>query len=337
MTIQSKKFKVLVTHPILDEGIKHLKQQGFLVRVLNASANKHSAAIKRELRHGYDALLCLLTDRIDALVMDAGLPRLKVIANYAVGFDNIDLAAAKARHLIVTNTPALEVMETVAEHTFMLMLALARRVVESDKFTRSGQYHGWEPKLLLGTDVYGKQLGIVGLGRIGQAVARRAHHGFQMKIIYTDVRRDKKFEKEYQAVFMSLPRLLRQADIVSLHVPLLPTTRHLISTKEFNLMKPTAFLINTARGPVVDEKALLRALKNKKIGGVALDVFECEPSIDCDLTDHLALKSFSNVVLTPHTASATIEARQAMSRTAAINIIEALRGRTPPNLVFKLD
>lgn len=311
-----------------------LKAKGYALKVLPSSDPfLPKNQIIKELRLGYDAMLCLLTDKIDREVMEAGQPRLKIIANYAVGFDNIDLAAAKEKNLLVSNTPGEETIESVAEHTFALLIALARRIVEADKFTRAGKYKGWQPMLLLGTDVYNKTLGIVGMGRIGFAVAQRAVKGFKMKVVYTDIKPNPDFEKEYGGKFMSLEELLKVSDFVSLHVPLLPATRHLMSTKQFVLMKPAAFLINTARGPVINEKALLQALRAKKIAGAALDVFECEPSIDCDLKDHLEMKKFDTVILTPHTASATTEARQAMSRVAAINIIEALEGRTPPNAV----
>jgi glyoxylate reductase len=279
----------------------------------------------------FDALLSLLTDKIDEEVMQAAGPNLKVIGNYAVGFDNIDLPAAKRHGIAVTNTPAPEVAESVAEHTIMLMLGLAHRLVESDAFARAKKYKGWSPTLLMGNDLGGKTLGIVGTGRIGSSVARRAVLGLGMKCLYEDHRRQPELEKTLGAEPASLEQLLQRADVVSLHVPLTPDTRHMISVAEFALMKKTAFLINTARGPVVDEKALLRALRTKRIAGAALDVFECEPSIDCDLTDKLELKSFDNVIITPHTASATIEARQAMSKLAAENIIAVLSGKPPLN------
>ncbi|MDP3985305.1 MAG: D-glycerate dehydrogenase [bacterium] len=324
--------KIFITRPIPDQGINLLKEKGYELSIYS----KDEIIPRKELLKGVkgaDALLSILTDKIDAEVMDAAGSQLKIIANYAVGFDNIDLAAAKERTILVANAPGPEITETVAEHTFTLMLALARRLVESDGFARAGKYNGWGPQLLLGTDVYGKKLGIVGLGRIGFAVAERAAKGFKMKILYNDVKQNAEFEKMYNAEFRALPDLLKEADFVSLHVPLLPATHHLISREQFALMKPTAFLVNTARGPVVDEKALLEALAQKKIAGAALDVFECEPSIDCDINDHWELKNFPNVILTPHTASATIEARQAMSRTAAENIIAAFEGSVPPNLV----
>lgn len=320
---------IFVTRTIPDEGIQLLKKAGH-----NVSVPKEDKPIsRRDLLAGVkdaDALLSLLTDKIDEEVF-AAAPKLKVVANYAVGFDNVDLDAAKEHNVVVTNTPAPEVAEAVAEHTFALILALAHRIVESDAYARAKKYKGWSPNALLGTDVRGKTLGVIGLGRIGQAVVDRAVNGFKMKCVYTDRKRDREFEGRYGASYLPQDRLLQVADFVSLHVPLLPTTRHLLSTPEFALMKKTAFVVNTARGPVVDEKALLRALKAKRIAGAALDVFECEPAIDCDLTDKLELKSFPNVVMTPHTASATIEARQAMGRVAAQNILAVLAGRPPLN------
>lgn len=326
--------KVFITRLIPDAGIKILQKKGYEIKIWPKKQHISEKELIAELKNGYDALLCLLTDKINKKIIDAGLPRLKVIANYAVGFDNIDVEASKQRNILIANTPGPEISEAVAEHTFALMLTLARRIVEADKFARTKKYKGWEPMLLLGTDVYNKVLGIVGLGRIGIAVAQRAVNGFGMKIIYQDIQRNEEFEKKYNAVYkQTLDDLLKEADFVSLHVPLLPTTHHLISDKQLSLMKPSAFLINTSRGPIVDELALLKALKAKQIAGAALDVFECEPSIDCVLTDNLELRQMNNAVLTPHTASATVEARQAMSRTAAINIIAAFEGQTPPNLV----
>lgn len=341
--------RVFVTRLIPNQGLKMLRDKGYEVIVSTKDRVLTKKEIIAELQKGYDAFLPLLTDKIDGDIMQAGLepvsskPRtmseggeghsLKIIANYAVGFDNIDLEVAKKRGLLVTNAPCPELTEAVAEHAFALILALAHRIVEADKFARAGKYKGWEPMLLLGTDVHDKTLGIVGLGRIGFAVAQRAVKGFRMKILYNDVKPNSDFEKEFGAKFVSLEELLRQSDFVSLHVPLLPSTKYLINSKTLALMKSSVFLINTSRGQIVEEKALLRALKQKKIAAAGLDVFECEPSIDCDIRDHLALKNFSNVIITPHTASATEETRQAMSRVAATNIIEALEGRTPPNLV----
>lgn len=323
---------IFITRKIPDVGIALLKKQkNFRVRVNSYDRVLTKEELKKNVK-GVHAILSLLTDRIDGDILDAAGKQLKIVANYAVGFDNIDLDAAKQRGVMVTNTPGDLVSEAVAEHTFALIMALAHRIVESDTFTRAGKYKGWEPLLLLGTLLMGKTIGIVGLGRIGAAVARRAVRGMDMKVVYFDHHRHADFEKEYDAEYApTLSALLKKSDVVSLHVPLLASTRHLLSTKEFAVMKPTAFVVNTARGPVVDEKALLVALTKKKIAGAALDVFECEPSIDCDLTDHLALKKLSNVVLTPHTASATNESRDQMAIVAAQNIIAVLGGKVPLN------
>ncbi len=322
--------RIFVTRPFADSGIKLLKAKKYQVSVFE----KDEVIGRKELLQrvkGVDALLSLLTDKVDAEVMDTAGSQLKIIANYAVGFDNIDLKAAKDRGIIVTNTPSEAVNRSVAEHAFALILSLAHRIPESDAFAKTGKYKGWSPNLLIGTDIENKTLGVIGLGRIGASLAKKAVHGFGMKCVYTDMQRNTDFEKEFGAKHVTMEKLLKISDFVSLHVPLLPSTRHLISTKQFNLMKKTAFLVNTARGPVVDEKALLVALSKNIIAGAALDVFECEPAIDCDLTDKLALKQFSNVILTPHTASATIEAREAMSTVAARNIIAVLSGKKPIN------
>jgi len=322
--------KIYVTRKFADSGIKALKAKGYRVEIYPEDQIIPRKTLLQKVK-GADALLSLLTDRIDDEVFKAAGPKLKIVANYAVGFDNVDLDAAKKHNVTVTNTPSDKVNEAVAEHTFALMLSLARRIPEADAFAKAKKYTGWSPTLLIGTDLYGKTLGIIGAGRIGSAVARRGVHGFGMKLVYTDMRQNVEMEREFKAQFMTMEKLLQTADFISLHVPLLPSTRHLISTAEFALMKKTAFLVNTARGPVVDEKALLRALKTKRIAGAGIDVFECEPAIDCDVTDNLELKSFPNVILTPHIASATIEAREAMSMVAAENIIAVLEGKPPLN------
>ncbi len=323
---------IFVTRKIPEAGLKLLKaQKNFRVTVSPYDRVLTKDELKKSVK-GVDAILSLLTDKIDGDILDAAGAQLKIVANYAVGFDNIDLPAAKQRNVVVTNTPGDLVTEAVAEHTFALIMALAHRIVEADVFTRAEKYTGWEPMEFLGTLLMGKTLGIVGLGRIGVGVARRAVHGMGMRVVYNDQHRNEEFEKEYHAEYMpTLEALLKKADVISLHVPLLPTTRHLMSTKQFGCMKPTAFVVNTARGPVIDEKAMLVALAKKKIAGAALDVFECEPAIDCDLTDHLALKKFPNVILTPHIASASSEARDQMAELAAQNIIAVLSGKAPLN------
>ena len=291
----------------------------------------------------YDAVLCLLTDRIDAEVLDAAKTSgVKIFANYAVGFDNVDVKAAGERGIAVTNTPEV-LTETVAEHTFVLLLAIAHRIAESDRFSRAGKYRGWEPELLLGADVSHKTLGVVGLGRIGSRVAHHAVRGFDMRVIYYDVKRNEQFEKEFAAPRGGEPRpdgrgavvayrsnvddVFREADFISLHVPLLPATHHLVNADRLKLMKPSAYLINTSRGSIVDEAALRDALKAGIIKGAAIDVWEHEPELTPGLVE------LENIIITPHTASATEETRQRMGEVAAKNIIEALQGRTPPSLV----
>lgn len=325
-----EKFKIFVTRKIHPAGLNLLKKQkNFQIKI-----SPHDRVLKRkELLvgvKGCDAILSLLTDLIDGRVMKAAGPQLKIVANYAVGFDNIKLADAKKRKVIITNAPSEKVSVAVAEHTFAFLMSLARRIVEADDFTRALKYKGWDPLLLIGEEIYGKTLGIVGLGRIGREVCRRAALGFGMKILYNDIKRDPKFEKQFKAKFVkNKNNLLRQVDFVSLHVPLLPATKHLISKEELKIMKKTAYLINTSRGPVVDETALLKALAQNQIAGAALDVFECEPEIDCNTHDRYELRKMSNVIITPHIASATDEARGEMSIIAAKNIITVLGSKKP--------
>ncbi len=324
--------KIFVTRNIPDSGIKLLKaRRGLQLSIYTQDQAIPRPELLKQVR-GCDVLLPLLTDKIDAQVMDAAGPKLKMIANYAVGFDNIDLEAAKERGIMVTNAAGPEISESVAEHTIALIFALAHRIVETDAWTRKGKYRGWGPKMFLGCDLKGKTLGIIGGGAIGTTIARRLKDGFDVKIVYTDIKRNPVLEAQ-GAKFLKQNQLLRQADFVSLHVPLLPSTHHLISTKELKLMKKSAFLINTARGAVVDELALVKALIKGDLAGAGLDVYECEPLIDCNPNDTYELRKLPNVVLTPHTASATIEARQAMSITAAKNILAFLDGKTPPNAV----
>ena len=321
-------YKVFVTRPIPIIGIKLLKDKGYEL-VINEAA-KDRPATKEEIIQGIkgaDALLSILTEKIDAEVMDTGLPTLKIIANYAVGFDNIDLEAAKQRNIMVTNTPSV-LTNTVAEHTFALMLSIAHRIPEADKFTRDGLYKAWGSELLLGTDISNKALGIVGLGKIGSRVAHHAVKGFEMKVLYTDLKPNPEFEKEYGATYyQNLDDMLPLCDFISIHVPLLDSTHHLFNEDRFKKMKPTAYLINTSRGPIVDEVTLAKALKEKLIKGAAIDVFENEPSINPDLL------KLDNVILTPHIASATEETRNKMAELATQNIIAALEGQEPPNLV----
>lgn len=278
-------------------------------------------------------LVSILTDKIDAAVFDAAGPQLKMVANYAVGFDNIDVLEAKKRGIIVTNAPTPEINESVAEHAIALIFALAHRVVETDRFTRDGKYQGWGPELLLGTDIAGKILGIIGSGAIGSGLAKRMKDGFGLTIIYNDLKPNLQFETDFNATYRTKEALLREADVVSLHVPLLPSTKHLIDAEALAMMKPTAFLINTARGPIIDEAALVEALEKGKIAGAGLDVFEGEPNIAADPAVADRLRKLQNVVLTPHTASATIITRAAMSKQVVKNIEQFLVGETPENAV----
>lgn len=317
--MSDQKFKVFVTRKIPDAGIKFLKQAGFQVSVSNVDGVIPRDELLKKVK-GADAILSLLTDKMNAEVMEAAGKQLKVIANYAVGIDNINLDDAAQRNITITNTPGV-LTEAVAELAFALMISAARRIPESDQYTRKGKFKGWAPMMMLGAELHHKTLGILGLGRIGSAVAERAFFGFKMKIIYYDVKRNEEFEQKFQAEYRGLPGLLRDADFISIHVPLIPETKHLIGKNEFKIMKKTAYLVNTSRGPVIDEAALVDALKKKRIAGAGLDVYENEPKLTP------GLKDLPNVVLTPHTGSATIETRSAMSELAAKNIVEVLSGR----------
>ena len=320
--------KIYVTRQIPEAGIKKLEEKGYEVVVSPADKVLKKEELIAALKDkNYDAVLCLLTDKVDDEVLAAAGPQVKIFANYAVGVDNIDLEAAQKRGIMISNTPGV-LTKTVAEFTIGLIFAITKRIVEADEFTRRGKFVGWAPMLFLGSDLKEKTLGIIGLGRVGGEVARRMRDGFDMNIFYYDAKRNEKLEKIYKVKYAGLETLLKTSDIVSVHVPLLPTTRHLIGEKELKIMKPTAYLINTSRGPVLNEKDLVEALKNKVIKGAALDVYENEP----DLTPEL--KELDNIVLTPHIASASYETRSKMAEMAAENIIAALENKTPPNLVI---
>lgn len=317
--------RVFVTRPIPEVGIAMLEKQGFEV-VMNPHDKVLSTEELKKAVIGFDAILSLLTDKINDSVLAAAGPQLRIVANYAVGFDNIDLQAAKNRNIFVTNTPDV-LNRAVAEHTWALILSVARKVVQSDQFTREGKYRQWEPQSFLGHELEGQTLGIIGAGRIGFKVAEIGKLGFKMNIIYNDVKPNPKFEKNFQAHYGGIEYVLSNADVVSLHVPLLPSTRHLINGHRLQTMKKTAILVNTSRGPIIDEIALVSALKDKKIFGAGMDVFENEPELAPDLV------KLDNVVLTPHIASATTKARNDMSKIAAENIIDVLAGKTPQNAV----
>ena len=319
--------KVYVTRKIPELGINKLNEKGYEVDVNPEDKVLSKEELLEALKQKpYDAVLCLLTDKIDGEVFDA-VPTAKIFANYAVGYNNIDVEVATEKGVMISNTPGV-LTETVAEYTFALMLSVAHRISEADRFTRAGKYEGWAPELLLGGSLAGKTLGVVGLGRIGSQVAHHAVKGFGMNVVYYDISRNEEFEKKYGAEFReNTDDVLKEADFVSIHVPLLDSTRHLIDAEKLDMMKETAYLINTSRGPVVDEKALVEVLKKGGIAGAGLDVFEDEPALAPGLAD------LENVILTPHIASGTIETRSKMSEMVADNIIVALDGETPPNLV----
>lgn len=314
--------RVFITRKIFSEALELLRKQG-LAYQMHAGPPLSKAELLEKVRE-VEGLICLLSDRIDRAVLEASRA-LRVVANVAVGYDNIDVQAASELGIMVTNTPEV-LTEATADLTFGLILAVARRIVEGDKLVREGGFHGWELDLLLGAEVHHKILGIVGLGRIGEAVARRAQ-GFGMEILYFDPVRRPELERALGAEFVGLEELLRRSDFVSLHLPLRPQTRHLLGKKELELMKPTAFLINAARGPIVDEAALVEALKAGRLAGAGLDVFEREPEV------HPELLKLANVVLTPHLGSAGRETRVKMAIIAVENVLAALAGRRPPNLV----
>jgi glyoxylate reductase len=271
-----------------------------------------------------EGLVCLLTEKINEELLRSA-PKLRIASNVAVGFDNIDVEACTKRGVVATNTPGV-LDETTADFAWALLMAVARRISEGEQLARSGNWKGWNLDQLCGADVWGKTLGVVGFGRIGRAVARRAA-GFQMKVIYTDaVRAAEEVEKSVNAEFRDMNSLLAESDFISVHVPLLPDTRGLFDGPKFYRMKPTAFLINTSRGPVVDEAALVAALENKQIAGAGLDVYENEPFI------HSGLKR-ANVVLAPHLASASVETRTKMAVMAANNVVALFKGQMPPNML----
>ena len=316
--------RVFVTLPLPTAGLDLLRER-FEVVVMEAEGMPPDQL----KRHIAEADPVGIVGMVNVPITDeimAAAPKLKVIANYAVGYNNVDLQAATRRAILVTNTPGV-LTEATADLAFALLLGVARRVVEGDQFLRAGKFKGWKADLLLGSDVYGRVLGIIGFGRIGQAMARRGL-GFNMSILYTDARRAvPQVESELRAAYVPLDELLRKADFVTIHADLNDQTRHLIGERELRLMGPEHFLINAARGPIVDEKALVRALKEGWIKGAGLDVYEHEPAIEPGLTDCL------NAVLLPHLGSATVKTRAAMAETAARNLIAAVEGQVPPNLV----
>lgn len=317
-----------MTRRILPRAEEMLRGAGYEVTV----STKDGVLTRDELmaalvRAPYDGIVSLLTDTIDAEIIAAMPASVRTIANYAVGYNNIDISAAKARGIAVTNTPEV-LTSTVAEHTVALLLATASRIAEGDRFIREGKFVGWEPMLLLGTDIKGKTLGLIGAGRIGSEVAGILHKGFGMNVVYYDMKKNEALEALCGAKYCATyEEAIAQADVVSIHVPLLPATHHLINTERLALMKKTAILVNTSRGPVVDEIALVSALRDGTIRGAGLDVFEFEPKVTAELL------TLPNVVVNPHLASATEETRTKMAEMVAGNIIEVLEGRIAPNAI----
>ena len=319
----TSKASVYITRLIPQENIDALRTQ-FDVEVNMEDRALTPAELMEHVR-GRSAIVSLLTDSITSDVLDAAGPQCRIVANYAVGYNNFDLAAATQRNVILTNTPGV-LDDATATHTFTLLLAVARRIAEADKFVRGGKWTGWAPMAFVGLDVDHRTLGIAGLGRIGKNVARKAR-GFDMRIIYNDVQRDVAFESETGATFVDKETLLREADFLTLHVPLLPETHHYIGAAELKKMKPTAVLINASRGPVVDEQALVEALRERRIFGAGLDVFESEPALEPGLIE------LDNVVVVPHVASATPATRIAMGEIVVANISNVLNGLPPQTCV----
>jgi glyoxylate reductase len=317
------KSRVYVTRMIPQQTIDTLRER------YDVEVNPHDRALTREelmqAVRGRDAVISLLTDTIDGTVLDAAGPQCRIVANYAVGFNNFDLAAATTRGVIMTNTPGV-LDDATATHAWALLLATARRIPESERYVRAGKWHGWAPMAFIGQDVDNRTLGIAGLGRIGSKFARKAA-AFDMNIIYTDARPNPEFERQYNARFVDKATLLRESDYLSLHLPLLAETQHYIGAAELAAMKPTAILINAARGPLVDEKALVEALREKVIWAAGLDVFEDEPRLASGLAE------LDNVVIVPHIASATAQTRLAMGKIATDNVIRVLNGEAPLNCI----
>jgi glyoxylate reductase len=320
--------KILVTQKVPAPAYPLLEAIG------DVEANMEEEVIwpYEELLHrgpGHDYIYCLLTDNVDANFLEAcvaATPRLKMIANMAVGFNNIDVETATRLGVAVSNTPGV-LSDTTADLAFALLMATARRIPEAERFLRAGKFKGWGPLLFCGAEVHHSTLGLIGAGRIGKIVTKRAS-GFEMKVIYYDVHRlSPEDEAALNMTYLPMDDVLKQADFISVHTPYMPSTHHLISERELDLMKPTAIIINTARGPIIDEKALVKALQAGKIAGAGLDVFEHEPAIEPELL------TMENVVLLPHIASASLKTRTLMATMASDNIVAHFHGQRPPNVV----
>ncbi len=322
--------RIYVTRQIPDIGIKMLREKGYEVVIGKdtkpLTQNKIIKILHKAEKENkpYNILLSLLTDKIDKKVFNKA-PSLKMVSNYAIGFDNIDIKEAKKRGIIVTNTPG-DYMGSIAEHVVAMTLSLCNRIAEADHFVRRGRYKGFDPMLMIGRDVSEKIIGIIGAGRIGEKAAYAFAKGFGCKILYYDHNQNKNIENECDAERVhNLDELIRRSDVISLHVPLTENTYHMVDREFISKMKPDSFLINTARGPVVDEKYLYKALKDKKIAGAGIDVFEFEPKVT------RGLKKLGNIIMTPHIASASLRARNIMSELAAKNIMDFVEGREVVN------
>ena len=320
--------RVLITREIPRAGIDILRKRPQLELDIRKGSPLSDKDLKKSIV-GVDAIVPVIPDKITKEVLEAAGPQLKLVAAYSVGYDHIDVPAATSMGIYVSNTPG-DLTQAVAEHSFALLMAVARKVVAADRFVADGKYKYWDPMIFLGPTLQGNTIGIVGMGRIGQRMAKIAKSGFDMKVLYHDVTRNDKVEMESGALYVSLDDLLERSDFVSLHVPLMPATHHLIGRNELKKMRPAAILVNTSRGPVIDEDALAVALKENWIEGAGIDVFENEPNI------YKLLKQVPNAVLTPHIGSATREARIEMARMVAEDVIEVLLNKKPPiNLVNK--
>ncbi len=317
--------KVVVTRPIPEEGLQIIRDRGHEVVVHDDTVKSEDQLV--EMVVGADVIVPLLSEKITPRVLEAAGPQLKAICQFTVGYDNVDVEAIKAKNLLLTNTPGAISAPAVSEQAIALMFAAGRHIVEADAFMRSGQYQQWDPNLFLGQGFMGKTVGIVGTGQIGSIFAQICHNGLKMRVLYSDVVRNENLERDLGATKVELEQLLKEADVVSVHVPLLPTTHHLLSTAQFEMMKPTAILINTSRGPVVDEVALVKALQDKQIAGAGVDVFENEPHMSEGMAE------LQNLVVTPHTSSATWATRVGMAEACARNVIAVLAGEEVPNLI----
>jgi len=318
-------FKVLLTRKIPQPAIDYMLEKGIDLEI-NAEDRVLTHAEIKERVKGKDGLICLLTDSIDGDIMEAAGPKLKIIANYAVGYNNIDVQEASKRKIPVTNTPGV-LTETTADLAVALLLSIGRRIVESDKYTRDGKFKGWGPMLHLGNDIHGKTLGVIGCGRIGSAVARRLAKGFNMKVLYNNTKKLPDLENELGLEFASVEEILTKSDYVTLHVPLTEKTKHMIGEKELALMKPTAVLINTSRGSVIVESALVKALQEKRIAGAALDVYEFEPKLSS------GLKELDNVIITAHIGTGTIDTRTKMGMMVGEDLLSGLNNKQPENCI----